>query len=144
MRNLGKKLAAWMEQNPALAGANHGIAREMAKLEWAHIESFDAAEYERLSPADIAALAPESGLRLQPHLRLIVVEHEVDRLLLEVRESAKRHGGVPRTLTAKRIARAKSAGSSTAFSSKSHCILRFIVLNWWCTTSGSTRRCSGW
>ena len=96
-------------------GANYGIALEMAKLEWAHIESFDAAEHERLSPADIAALAPESGLRLQPHLRLIVVEHEVDRLLLEVRESAKRHGGVPRTLTRKRIARAKSADRPDVF-----------------------------
>jgi hypothetical protein len=116
MRNLGKKLAAWMEQNPSLAGGNQEIALEMAKLEWAHIESFDAAEYERLSPTDIAALAPDSGLRLQPHLRLMVVEHEVDRLLLEVRESAKRHGGVPRTLTRKGIARAKSAGSSGALS----------------------------
>jgi hypothetical protein len=116
MRDLGKKLVAWMERNPALAGADHEIALEMAKLEWAHIESFDAAEYERLSAVDIAALAPDSGLRLQPHLRLMAVEHEVDRLLLEVRESAKRHGGVPRTLTRKRIARAKSTGASATFS----------------------------
>jgi hypothetical protein len=43
----------------------------------------------------------------------------VDRLLLEVRESAKRHGGVPRTLTRKRIARANTAGASGAFSTSS-------------------------
>ena len=114
MRDLGKNLAPWMEQNRALAGVHHEIALDMAKLEWAHIESFDAAEHERLSPADIAALAPGGTLRLQPYLRLIAVGHEVDRLLLEIRESAKRRGGVPRTLGQKRIARAKFSASSAA------------------------------
>jgi hypothetical protein len=111
MRNLGKKLVAWMEQHSALAGANYAIALDMAKLEWAEIESFDSAEHERLNPADIAALAPDSALQLQPHLRLIESGHEVDTLLLEIRESAKRNGGVPRTVTQKRIARAKSGAS---------------------------------
>jgi hypothetical protein len=113
MRNLGKNLAGWMEQHRALAEENFEIALDMAKLEWAGIESFDAAEYERLSPADVAALAPDSSLRLQPHLRWIKVGHEVDRLLLEVRESAKRNGGKAPTLTRKRIAREKSAASSS-------------------------------
>ena len=44
MRDLGKNLAAWMEKNPALAGANYAVALDMARLEWAEIESFDAAE----------------------------------------------------------------------------------------------------
>ena len=59
MRNLGRHLAAWMERNQALVGANFEIALDMARLEWAEIESFDAAEHERLSPADIAALEPD-------------------------------------------------------------------------------------
>ena len=50
MRDLGRHLAAWMERNQALAGANYGIALDMAKLEWAQIESFDAAEHEPLEP----------------------------------------------------------------------------------------------
>lgn len=109
MRDLGKNLVAWMERNCTLAGPNYNIALDMAKLEWAQIESFDAAEDERLSAADVAALAPDSLLRLQPHLRLIEVVHEVDTLLLEIREAAKLHSGVPRTLTQKRIARATSS-----------------------------------
>ncbi len=67
MRNLGKHLAAWMERNQALAGANYRIALDMARLEWAQIESFDAAEHERLSPADVGGIASESVLQLQPH-----------------------------------------------------------------------------
>ncbi len=110
MRELGKHLVAWMERNPALAGEDYGIALDMAKLEWAQIESFDAAEYERLSPADVDGLAPESRLQLQPHLRLIEVGHEVDTLLLEIREAAERNGGVRRSVGRERIARAKFAG----------------------------------
>jgi hypothetical protein len=111
MRNLGQHLAAWMERNRALVGANHEIALDMARLEWAEIESFDAAEHERLSPAEIAALAPTSTLRLQPHLRIMEAGYEVDTLLLEVRNSVKRRGGVPRVFTEKRLARAPAAAS---------------------------------
>ncbi len=110
MRNLGQHLVAWMQTNQALIGANYGIALDMAKLEWAHIESFDAAEHDHLSPADVAALAPESVLKLQPHLRWIEAQSEVDTLLLEIRETAKRKGGVPRALRQKRFARAMSDG----------------------------------
>lgn len=109
MRDLGKHLATWMERNPALVGENYGIALEMAKLEWAEIESFDAAEDERLSPADVAALDPASALELQPHLRLIGAGHEVDRLLLEIREAAKHTHALPRALSGKRMEAARSA-----------------------------------
>ncbi len=108
MRNLGRHLAPWMEKNRVLAGENYGVALAMAKLEWAQVESFDAAECEPLSPADVATLAPESRLQLQPHLRLIEVEYEVDALLIAVREAAKRNGGVARGFTRKRIADAES------------------------------------
>lgn len=111
MRNLGRKLTPWMEQNRALVGANYGIALDMAKLEWAEIESFDSAEHDRLGPADVSALAPNSLLRVQPHMRLIEVGYEVEPLLQEIRESAKRNGGVPRTVSAKRVARAKSTAA---------------------------------
>ncbi len=114
MRNLGKHLVAWMEENQALAGANYAIALDMAKLEWAHIESFDAAEHEPLSPADVATLAPESTMQLQPHLRLIDVRHEIDTLLLEIREAGKRNGGLPGGDEQKRIARASSFAALSA------------------------------
>jgi hypothetical protein len=108
MRNLGKNLAAWMERNEALTGANHALALDMARLEWAEIEAFDAAEGERLGPAEIAALEPSSALRLQPHLRMMEAGYEVDMLLLEVRNSNKRRGGA-RAITQRRIARAKAS-----------------------------------
>jgi hypothetical protein len=109
MRDLGRNLAAWMERNPALAGPHYGIALDMAKLEWAEIESFDAAGREPLDLAGIAALGPDSALQVQPHLRLLEGSHEVDTLLLEVRESVKRRSGAPRAIAARRIERAASS-----------------------------------
>ena len=109
MRNLGKNLAAWIGKNQVLTGANYAIALDMARLEWAEIESFDAAGYESLSPAGVAALGPDSTMQLQPHLRLVESRHEIDTLLPEVRAAAKRTGGVPRSLASRRIRRAASA-----------------------------------
>ena len=117
----------------------------MAKLEWAHIESFDAAEHERLNPADIATLKPESTLQIQPHLRLIEVGYEVDVLLVAIRKSAKRGGSAARDAKAAEEARA-SAHVPSAFSyasSGAACIWRCIALIWWCTTRDSMPRCSG-
>ena len=109
LRDLGRHLVEWMAAHPALVGPNHAIALGMAKLEWAEIKSFDGTEHERLTPEDIAITDPNSSLLLQPHLRLVEAAHDVDSLLLEIRESAKRHEGVPRALAQKRIERAKSA-----------------------------------
>jgi hypothetical protein len=108
MRNLGRHLAAWMERNRALVGANYEIAVDMARLEWAEIESFDSAEQERLGPAEIAALETTSTLQLQPFVRVMQAGCEVDTLLLEVRDSMKRRGGAARAVTQTRIARARA------------------------------------
>lgn len=113
MRNLGRNLVEWMAAHSALVGPRYAIALSMAMLEWAEIESFDSAQHERLTPEDIAAIDPGSSLRLQPHLRLVEAAHNIDSLLLEIRESATRHAtrhhGTPRTVTQKRIERDQSA-----------------------------------
>jgi hypothetical protein len=89
MRDLGQHLFRWMEANPAYAEPHAASALDLAKLEWAEIESFDAGEDERLAPQDIAALDPSASLQLQPHIRLLEVTHAVDSLILEIREAAR-------------------------------------------------------
>ncbi len=97
MRDLGKNLAGVDGAQSGAGRAALRVALDMAKLEWAEIESFDAAEHERLEPRRCCrSRRPAARCRLQPHLRLIEAGHEVDTLLLEVRESAKRKGGAPR------------------------------------------------
>ena len=109
MRDLGSHLAEWLEAHPAYAEPNAAAALDMAKLEWAEIESFDAAERERLTPKDLTALDPVASLQLQPHIRLLELTYAVDSLILKIREAARRNGGSARALARTRIERAKSA-----------------------------------
>jgi hypothetical protein len=109
MRDLGCRLVAWMERNPALMGDEFEIALAMARLEWAEIEAFDAGELQPLSSEEIASLRPESRLRLQPYLRCLQCNYAVDTLLLRVRQEMRGRDAAPRRISAARIAAAKSA-----------------------------------
>jgi hypothetical protein len=109
MRDLGCKLVDWMERNPALCGERFEIALAMARLEWAEIEAFDAAEWPPIGVEEIASLTAESTLRLQPYLRCFQCNYEVDRLSLELRGTMRGDGKAPRQISAARIAAAKSA-----------------------------------
>ena len=109
MRDLGRHLVDWLEAHPAYAEPHPAAALDIAKLEWAEIESFDAAEHERLTKEDIAALDPGASLQLQPHIRLLEVTHAVDSLIFKIREAAMRNGGSARALARILIERAKSA-----------------------------------
>jgi hypothetical protein len=60
----------------------------MARLEWAHIEAFDAAENPPLDANDLAAIDERSQLYLQPHLRLLELQYPVEDLLIELRSES--------------------------------------------------------
>jgi len=109
MRDLGLHLVEWLEAHPPYAKPYAAAVLDMAKLEWAEIESFDAAEHERLTPQDIAVLGPSAPLQLQPHIRLLEVTYSVDSLIFEIREAARRNRGSARALGRTRIECAKSA-----------------------------------
>jgi len=109
MRDLGQHLVRWVEANPAYAELHSAAVLDMAKLEWAEIESFDAAEDECLTLQDIATLDPDASLQLQPHIRLLEVTYSVDSLIFEIREAARRNGSSARALARTRVERAKSA-----------------------------------
>ena len=85
LRNLGSRLESWLERNPGYIQPHAQLAIDMVRLEWAHIEAFDSEERPYLNPEALANLGEDSVLRLQPHLRLLVLSYPVDDLLLQVR-----------------------------------------------------------
>lgn len=84
LRNLGAKLPAWLGSYAGLAGPQHALAVDIARLEWAYIEAFDGASLKPLDQEDFAGLGPDSLLRLQPHLQLLDLEYPVDEVVLAV------------------------------------------------------------
>ncbi len=84
LRNLGERLAGWLERNPQYAGKTLALALDMARLEWAHIEAFDSAAEKALGPEDLIELGPDLRAGLQPYIRLLEFEYPVDKLLIQV------------------------------------------------------------
>ena len=90
LRNLGSGLVEWLEANPQFAGRRHLLAVDVARMEWAFVEAFDNGERDPLTLEQIVTLDGDSQLALQPHLRLVELEHPVDELVLALHKDEKR------------------------------------------------------
>jgi hypothetical protein len=66
----------------------------MARLEWAHIEAFDGAEFRPLATEQFSELTANSRLALQPHIRLLKLCYSVDETLLNVRDQLSAKGSI--------------------------------------------------
>jgi hypothetical protein len=88
LRNLGAKLPAWFRLHPEFCPRHHPLALDVARLEWAYIESYDAAAAPPFSEADFAGLTGDSRLSLQPHLQLLALSYPVDEIVLAVHQAS--------------------------------------------------------
>jgi hypothetical protein len=91
LRNLGARLAGWLQRNPQYAGKTPALALDMVRLEWAHIEAFDSAAEKALGPEDLIELGPDLRAGLQPYIRLLEFEYPVDKLLIQVNRASEEH-----------------------------------------------------
>jgi hypothetical protein len=90
LRNLGSKLVEWLTAHPEFAGRRHALAVDVARIEWAFVEAFDAADRAPLTLPQIAALDQSSRLALQPHLQLMALSYPADSLVLSLHSREKR------------------------------------------------------
>jgi len=94
LRHLPSQLVPWLRKHPKWAGKDQKLALDIARLEWADIEAFDAKAEPPLEQKDLlqtngsdsGAGAAKLKLTLQPYLRLLDLHYPVDDLLLEVRK----------------------------------------------------------
>lgn len=87
LRNLGANLPFWLEGHPEFSGKRHALMVDVARLEWAYVESYDRASVAPLLQEDFAGLSGESRLSLQPHLQLLDLQYPVDDLVLAVHKA---------------------------------------------------------
>jgi Putative DNA-binding domain len=87
LRNLGARLPAWLEHHAEFAPTRHALLLDVARLEWAYVESFDRAAVAPLTLEDFAGLGADSRLSLQPHLQLLDLKYPVDELVLAVHQA---------------------------------------------------------
>jgi hypothetical protein len=87
LRNLGSRLEAWLVAHPEWIEPRAQLAMDMVRLEWMHIEAFDAAALPVLGADDLAGVTESTRFRLQPYLRLLRLSYPVDDLLIAVRNA---------------------------------------------------------
>ena len=97
LRNLGSRLEDWLQRNPQYAGSRHGLALDMVRLEWAHIEAFDNAAEKVLGPEDLLDLGPAFRATLQPYIRLLALQYAVDDLRIQVNRASDDRGAANNT-----------------------------------------------
>lgn len=87
LRNLGRRLTQFLQEEPHWTEPRQELAMDMARLEWAHIVAFDEAQK---PPIDVNALLgqdPESArLALQPYISLLELNYPVDDFLLATKK----------------------------------------------------------
>src|ERR1700761_5095667 len=88
LRDLGAKLAQFLESHPEFGGRRHRLAVDVAKLEWAYVDAFDRKHRTPLTAEEAQAIGPESKLSLQPHLQLLELNYPVDNLVLTIKKHA--------------------------------------------------------
>ncbi len=85
LRDLGAGIFDWIVEHEEFTGADHVLAQDMVRLEWAHIEAYDGASYPTLTPECLASITGETCLGLQPCVRLLALSYPVDELLVRLR-----------------------------------------------------------
>jgi hypothetical protein len=103
LRDLGQDLGKFLEEDPQWTAKHAPLARDLVRLEWAHIVAFDG---EALPPVEIDALLGQDPatlrLALQPYLTLLTCEYPVDTYLLATRRRPEPQGGASHAMAEQR------------------------------------------
>lgn len=85
LRNLGMRFEPWLR---ASVGSDEWIvvAADIARLEWAYIEAYDAPELPGLDPILLRQSGVALRLRLQPHLQLARTDHAVQDFVAAIHD----------------------------------------------------------
>jgi hypothetical protein len=78
LRDLGNRMVDWLSAHRPFAGEYPAAAVDVAKLEWAYVEAFDAAELPPAKAEELAAAGEKAKLSLQPHIRFVELQTAVD------------------------------------------------------------------
>jgi hypothetical protein len=78
LRDLGSRLPQWLVANPQHVRDFPQAAVDIARLEWAYVEAFDAAELPPATPEQLQQAGEEGNIRLQPHIRFVELHTAID------------------------------------------------------------------
>jgi hypothetical protein len=91
LRNLGKRLPAFLREHPALAGERQEIAVEMAGFEWAQVVAFDSEAKSAIGSEDLQGTdAATLRLGIQPYVTLLELGWPLDDFSIALKKRGVR------------------------------------------------------
>jgi hypothetical protein len=87
LRNLGSRLPAFLQDEPALSAPRTLLAVDMARFEWAQVVAFDGPALPTLTQDDVLdAGATRLRVALQPHITVMECGYAVDEFALALKK----------------------------------------------------------
>jgi hypothetical protein len=101
LRDLGGRLEKFLAKEPRWIAPHQKLARELVRLEWAHIVAFDG---EALPPLEIDALLDGGNpaklrLAFQPYMTFLACDFPVDDFIIKVRRREEPQGEASNAVT---------------------------------------------
>ena len=98
---LGDRLEKFLVSAPQWMSPDKKLARDLVRLEWAHIVAFDAAESPTLDIDALLGSGDPATLRLgfQPYLTFLACDYPVDNFILAVRRREEPRGEASNAVT---------------------------------------------
>lgn len=124
LRDLGDRLEKFLKQQPQWVAPHQTLARDLVRLEWAHIVAFDGAD---LPPIDNDALLDGGDpaklkLNFQPYLSFLACDYPVDDYLITVRRREEPQGEASNAV-AERVVRKKVKKAKLPNPGKCHIVV---------------------
>ncbi len=109
LRDLGQHMEKFLAKNPKWVKPHQKFARDLVRLEWAHIVAFDGDELPPLEIDELLDGANPATLRLhlQPYLTLLACDYPVDDFVISVRRREEPRGETSNAV-AERMPRART------------------------------------
>jgi hypothetical protein len=106
LRDLGDRMEKFLAREPKWMAPNPKLARDIVRLEWAHIVAFDG---DAQPPLEIDALLDggdpaELRLGIQPHISFLACDYPADDFIIKVRRRTEPAGEASNAV-AERVAR---------------------------------------
>jgi hypothetical protein len=93
LRDLGDRLESFLKKEPQWVAPREKLARDVVRLEWAHIVAFDGAERPPIEIDELLDSDPASlRVGFQPHLTFLACDYAVDNFVLAIRKQEYTQG----------------------------------------------------
>ncbi len=103
MRDLGQYLDKFLAKQPRWIAPHQALAREVVRLEWAHIVAFDGEEFPALEIDQLLDGGDPAKLKLgiQPYITFLACDYPVDEFILAVRRREEPRGEASNAISEK-------------------------------------------